>query len=114
MIRAHMAVLGSNPCHRPPVVRAGTIVLPCLSHATIMPFSCLSGAAFLPVLKFCGYDHKLVAGPGFMMVEQSTMNKTRGNLGRTRKNAAWMSLPIESVQIRIARLLKGVPLSCGP
>ena len=97
----------------PPVVRAGTMVLPCLSHATHMPFSCLLGAAFLPVLKFCGYDHKLVAGPGPLMVEQSTVKKTRGNLGKTRKKMAWMGLPIEMIQIEIAHLLKGMPLSCG-
>ena len=38
------------------------MVLPCLSHATHMPFSCLLGAAFLPVLKFCGYNHKYKTG----------------------------------------------------
>ena len=69
----------------PPVVDAGTMVLPCLSLATLMPFSCLLGAVFLPVLKFCVYNHKLVAGSGLMMVEQSTVKKTRGNLGKTRK-----------------------------
>ena len=121
-----------------PVARAGTMVLPCLSHATHMPFSCLLGAAFLPALKFCGYDYKRIAGlvpycpvlsfpdvlpgpvlyrtrhgPFAVRVEHSTMNKTRGNLGRTRKNAAWTSLPIEMIQIEMAHLAKGIPVPYG-
>ncbi len=83
-------------------------------HAGTIVLLCRFPAVFLPVLKLRGYDHNLVAGPGLMMVEHSTMKKTWGNLGRTRKKMAWMGLPIESVQIGIAHLANGVPLSCGP
>ena len=51
-------------------------------HAGTIVLLCRFPAVFLPVLKLRGYDHNLVAGPGLMMVEHSTMKKNAGKPGK--------------------------------